>query len=353
MDNAATAIQAMLPSILALGAAVVSLVILDRLLLRGKPDRGGEGNLPRQLLLLAATALAVVFVVLTLPIADSTRNQLLALFGLALTALIGLASTTFVANAMAGIMLRSVNNFRPGDFVRVGDNFGRVTERGLFHTEVQTEDSDLTTLPNLLLVSSPVTVIRSQGTIVSASVSLGYDNAHTEVEPILLDAAASAQLEKPFVQVLELNDHTVTYRVAGFLAEVKWLITARSNLRKSILDKLHAARIEIASPTLVNQRRSPADEPILPAPGPAGAIMEEDLRAAPEEILFDKAEAAERVEDLRKHRDLLVKEIAELREQLKGADITQRAGLEQRLVGREAQLATLDERLQALETEPS
>jgi len=37
----------------------------------------------------------------------------------------------------------------------VGDYFGRVTERGLFHVEIQTEDRDLATLPNMFLVSQP------------------------------------------------------------------------------------------------------------------------------------------------------------------------------------------------------
>ena len=63
-----------------------------------------------------------------------------------------------------------MRNFRPGDFVRVGERLGRVTERGLFHTEIQTEDRDLTTLPNLYLVTNPVTVVRASGTIVSTTV---------------------------------------------------------------------------------------------------------------------------------------------------------------------------------------
>ena len=42
------------------------------------------------------------------------------------TATVALSSTTFVANTMAGLMLRLVRNFRPGEFVRVGDHFGSV-----------------------------------------------------------------------------------------------------------------------------------------------------------------------------------------------------------------------------------
>ena len=79
---------------------------------------------------------------------------------------------------MAGLMLQVAKSFSPGDFVRVGEYFGRVTERGLFHVEKQTEDRDLTTLPNLHLATNSITVVHSAGTIVSAELSLGYDVSH-------------------------------------------------------------------------------------------------------------------------------------------------------------------------------
>ena len=63
---------------------------------------------------------------------------MLGLLGLVLTGIIGLSSTSFVSNAMAGLMLRSVGSFRSGDFIEVQGNFGRVSARGLFHTEIQT-----------------------------------------------------------------------------------------------------------------------------------------------------------------------------------------------------------------------
>ena len=120
----------------------------------------------RQIVMLVLTGIAVVWVLLVVPVNDTTRGQLLSLFGLLLTAVITLSSTTFIANAMAGLMLRAVRNFRLGDFLRVGEQFGRVTERGLFHTEIQTEDRDLATLQNLYLVTNPVKVVHASGTVV-------------------------------------------------------------------------------------------------------------------------------------------------------------------------------------------
>ena len=71
------------------------------------------------MLLLMVTGL--IAVVLALPFGEATRGQVLSVVGLLLSAIIALSTTTFVANALAGLMLRFVRSFRPGDFVRVGE----------------------------------------------------------------------------------------------------------------------------------------------------------------------------------------------------------------------------------------
>ena len=110
--------------------------------------------------MLLLVGLGLVLFLLTLPLEKKTHKELFQLLALLITAVITLSSTTFVSNAMAGFMLRGMQSFRLGDFLRVEKQFGRVTERGLFHTEIQTEERALTTLPNLFLVSHPFTVIR-------------------------------------------------------------------------------------------------------------------------------------------------------------------------------------------------
>ncbi len=66
------------------------------------------------------------------------------------------------------------------------------------------------------------------------------------------------------MQITDLNDFSVTYRVAGLLAEVKQILTARSNLRAMMLDTLHDARIEIVSPTFMYHRQTGGQERNLP-----------------------------------------------------------------------------------------
>lgn len=324
--------QVALPFVVTLVIVVFALLVSNWLLLE-RPTLTTEARLPRQIamVLLSFAAIVVLILVGTTSEQNETQGQLFELLGLIVTAVIALASTTFVANAMAGILLRSVRSFRPGDFVRVADDFGRVTERGLFHTEIQTEDRDLVTLPNLTLVSNPVRVVRSSGTIVSAVVSLGYDIPRREVEPLLIDAAEAAELEDAFVQVLDLGNFSVSYRIAGLLKEVKQVVTVRSQLRKRILDTLHENGIEIASPTIMNQRPVGADtvfiprRPVAPEPEPSSD------QPAPEEMMFDKAESAERQAGLEEEQETLQASIKELEGRRNLADEAEQPALDREL----------------------
>lgn len=276
--------------------------------------RQPTGNLVGAQVLIAAVAGALVVVlILELPIDNERRGQLMSLLGILVTAAIALSSTTLLGNAMAGFMLRSIRNFRPGDFIVVDEHRGRVSELGLLRTEIQTERRNLTTFPNLYLVSNPVTVVRASGTFISSTVSLGYDVPREKIEKCLLKAAEDAGLTDPFVFVLELGDFSITYQVAGFLEEVKYLISAESKLRGSMLDSLHLAGIEIVSPTFMNQRQIKPERVFIPEGShrtkPKAAPADE---TRPEERMFDKAELAENEAKAEEQLKEVIAEIARL-----------------------------------------
>jgi len=295
-----------LPLTVTLGLVALTAWAILRLL----PDRP-DTRILRQLALLALVLLTQVLLTLVLPFDAETRGQLLSLFGLVLTAVIALASTTFVSNAMAGLALRAVGSFRVGDFIRVGENFGRVTERALLHTEIQSEDRDLITLPNLFVMTQPVQVMHASGTLVSADLSLGYDVNRHQVRELLGEAAQAAGLAEPFVQITGLADHAVRYRVYGFLEDLGKLISKRTELNGKILDVLHGAGVEIVSPSFMNQRS--VTGAVIPATA-ALVAGEADSREAEhaEALMFDKAELAARLEALRAQRDALAEELTAL-----------------------------------------
>ena len=267
---------------------------------------------------------------------------------------------------MAGLMLRSLDNFRAGDFIRVGDHFGRVSERGLLHTEIQTEDRDLVTLPNLFLITQPVRVVHASGTLVSCELSLGYDVPRGLVREHLEAAALEADLTDPFVLVVRLGDFSVVYRVCGFLAEVRTLVSARSRLAGAALDALHGAGIEIVSPNFMNQRvLTPGTQvlpPVVDAPSSSPAAGDyahatsgdgdnAEALAEAERIMFDKAESAARIAELVDERARLAAGLAELENAKDGAGQDMEAGRRRvELAWRRRQLAALDALLEEAQT---
>jgi len=300
-------------------------------------DLGNERKLPRQLLILALSLIAVLAVILVLPIEESSRNRLIGLIGLLVSGTIAFSSTNLLANLMGGILLRTTKPFRIGDFIRVEQHFGRVTERGLFDTEIQTESRELISLPNAYLISHAITTTRSSGAIVSAKLSLGYDIHHSKAEPLLLSAAEASGLKEPWVHVLELGNFAVTYRVSGLLEDTERLITAHSNLCRSVLDALHGNGIEIMSPTYMNQR--PLGEGFTTIPKQIEVPSTIDSEGV-EHLVFDKAEEAERREQ-QKHQ--LVKEIQDLEASLKEAVDTDKIRIKKNIESARERLKTLEE----------
>lgn len=332
------------PFVITVAVILTLLILTDRVLLRRTLST--DQRMPRQIAMLVLTVFAIVGVVLALPasapgkpgmITEETRANLLALIGLGVTALITLSSTTLAANGMSGLMLRATAPFKGGDWIRVADHFGRVTERGLFHTEIQTEDRDLLSLPNLFLATNPLRIVRKTGTVISAEASLGYDVDHTHAESLLILAAERAGLDKPFVWIIDLKDHAVVYRVAGILEDVTGLISVRSRLRACVLDTLHEHSVEIASPGIVIQRQTSTDHSSIP-PVKHRTTSSRDDNAHAETEVFDKAEQVQRHEDLVAERDRIESRLKELNDDPSRAD---NPDIDAEIRRREQQLAHL------------
>ncbi len=263
----------------------------------------------RQLAMLGASLVALVFAILVIPIGDTMRGQVLSLLGILLSATIALSSTTLVGNIVAGFMLKAVKSLKPGVYIRVGEHAGRISAMDLIHTEIQTEDRDLETLPNLFLATNPVRVLRVSGTILSAEVSLGYDLSRRRVEALLIQAAEKTGLESPFVQIRELGDFSIVYRIAGLATQTDRFMSTRRQLRAAVLDSLHAGGVEIVSPSYMNTRPLSPDVKVMP---PQEQIIETDVEThgpGPDDVVFDKAQQAESVERLRESRSEIVARI--------------------------------------------
>jgi len=288
---------ALVPTFVAVVLVLLVLTAAGRILERRR-IRTGEPRVLSQAGMVVLGFAGILVIILVLPVSDTTRGQLYTLVSVLVSASIALSSTTIVGNAMGGLMIRFISGsrVRPGDYVRVEQHVGRVTEMGILHTMIQTETRDVTWLPNLWLVGRPVTLRQATGTIVNTSVSLRYDIDRGSVRAALLDAAKTVKLDKPFVRIEDLGDFSVTYKVGGLLTDLTRLLETHSQLRAAVLDTLHGAGIEIVSPVVETSRAFSPNHAFVPR---ASEMTSTDEEPPADEIMFDQAAAAAILHDER------------------------------------------------------
>jgi len=335
-----------IPLVVILAAAALAWKLLKEWFRRKERKFGRQASFSRQLIQVFMTIAVVTGVIATLPVNGEIRGQLLSFWGILISAALALSATTFLGNLLAGFMLKTIGNFSVGDFIRVDENFGRVTELGIFHVEIQTQESQLVALPNLFAASKPVHVMDSRGTLVSCSVSLGYDLHRLKVEAELVAAAHRSGLEGAFVHITSLGDFSVTYRISGFLKEVKTIVSSRSRLHANVLDALHESGMEIVSPAFMNQRVLDPRARIIPA-RPGESLHRDEGDPDPETVIFAKAEAAHKLETLVEGIEALRERIHTLEDEQKSSDEAVIATVSRRIQRMRAWLKVLEEKLEA------
>jgi small conductance mechanosensitive channel len=303
------------------GAAITVLVIIISLIVskwifKRIEQEKEKSSITRQLIYLIIILLGTLALAISLPIEQTLKGQIIGLIGIVLSAAFAFSSTTLIGNALAGLMNANIKNFKLGDFIRIENNFGRVTKKGLFRTEIQTEDRNLSSLPNLYIANNPLKIIRESGTIISTTVSLGYDLNRSKIETALLEAANNAGLTEPFVFITNLGNFSVTYKINGLLTDISKYFTVNSKLNANVMDHLHKGGIEIVSPNFMNQRQV---NDIQFIPEITKESKSDRDKKSPEELVFDKAIKADKIDNKIESLEKIDEEIKQLKSALKDA----------------------------------
>ncbi|WP_264312960.1 mechanosensitive ion channel family protein [Pseudomonas putida] len=156
--------------------------------------------------------------------------------------MISLGATSVVGQAAAGLILTYSRTLKAGEYVRVGDNEGTVTEVGMFNTTIRTGLGEVLTLPNSMITGSVTRnysrAVQGQGYIVDTVVTIGYDTPWRQVEAMLVAAAERTEgiLDTPRPQVFQtgLSDFYPEYRL------VAQAVPSAPRPRAELLSLLHA-----------------------------------------------------------------------------------------------------------------
>jgi small-conductance mechanosensitive channel len=153
-------------------------------------------RLVRRLIVLGVVLLGLFLALAQFEALRSLGTALLASSAVAVVAL-GLASRTVLGNAIAGMMLASVQPFRVGDVIEWQERRGRVEDITLSYTFVRLPSGHRLVIPNEVIASSAVENYTIAGTVVDAEASV-------EVAPEKATAALKLLRER-------LTDATVQF----------------------------------------------------------------------------------------------------------------------------------------------
>lgn len=297
--------------------AVIILLRINSWIFKRIKSLETNGNIVKNSISFLLILLGALVFILSLPLENTLKGQILTFLGIIISAGIALSSTTLLGNLIAGIMNNSMKRFRSGDLIKIEDLQGRVIKKSIFHTEIQLEDSNFITIPNLYIANNPVKLTRKTNTVISTAVSLGYDIPRTEIEEALKEAALATGLKDPYVYITKLGDYSVVYKIHGFLDDSSNFFSTNSLLNSKVMDKLHERKIEIVSPTFMNQRRV-EEKKFIPRKIIETTIS--DNSPSPEDLIFDQAIKSEKIEEKKDYIREMDDKIKSLKERLKETD---------------------------------
>lgn len=216
----------------------------------------------RRLVALGIWALAVVAAYPYLP---GSSSDVFKGVSVLLGAMVTLGSSGIVNQMMSGLVLVYSRALRVGDLVVIGRDSesveGVVQEIGTLATKLKTMRNEEITIPNAVLVASPIRnfsrLSATQGTMMSTRVTIGYDAPWRQVHGLLLGAAAQTsglrREPAPFVLQRALSDFYVEYELFAHLDKPIERPLRVSELHQHIQDAFNAAGVQIMSPHFMVQ----------------------------------------------------------------------------------------------------
>lgn len=188
--------------------------------------------------------------------------------------MLSLGATGVVGQATSGLSLMYARALRVGEYVRIGETEGTVTEVGLLATKLHTGLGEEVSLPNAVVLTQPVRnfsrLVDGGRFVLHACVTIGYATPWRQVHAMLLEAARRtpgvADDPPPYVVQTALSDFYVEYRLCaqGSKAAPRRRAEAMSQLHAHVQDVFNENGVQIMSPHYL---ADPPQPQVVP-PGP-------------------------------------------------------------------------------------
>lgn len=185
--------------------------------------------------------------------------------------MISLGSSNLVGQAASGLILTYGRAFREGEYVRIGEHEGTVTELGVFITRIRTGMGEELILGNSTVLNESTKnysrSVKGRGFVLDTTVTIGYDTPWRQVYAMLEEAArrTTGVLADPAPQVFQtaLSDWYPQYRLVcqAVPSDPRPRALVLSNLHAHIQDVFNEYGVQIMSPQYF---ADPAEPKVVP-----------------------------------------------------------------------------------------
>lgn len=213
-------------------------------------------------LVYAIVAVLLVTNLLVMAGLQTIAGTMVELFTVFIGLVVSFAATGSLGNALSGLVIMSWRPYKEGDRVDIANGvYGDVVEMEIMFTQVRTIKNEIVHVPNSHVLGNKIVNYSAlPKIIVHQEVTIGYDVPRKRVEKLLLTSASKTTHlladPEPFVLVRRLDSYTVAYEINAYTDKPSELVTAYSELMKSILDEFEMAGVEVLSPQHVAVRKS-------------------------------------------------------------------------------------------------
>jgi small-conductance mechanosensitive channel len=218
-----------------------------------------------------ATIVWILAVVMAYPYLPGSSTEAFKGASVLLGLIVTLGGSSLFGQAASGLILLYSRTVRVGEYVRIAEQEGTVTELGAFTTRMRTGRGEEVTLPNALVLNSVTTNYsrpsEGQGFVLDTTVTIGYDVPWRQVEAMLIEAATRTKgvLSVPPARVFQtaLSDFYIEYRlVCQALQEApRPRAVALSALNANVVDVFNEYGVQIMSP---HYRGDPSQPKLVP-----------------------------------------------------------------------------------------
>ena len=181
--------------------------------------------------------------------------------------MLSMGASSLVGQAASGLILTYGRVFRKGEYVRVADQEGTVTEMGIFTTRLRTGLGEELTISNASILGSTTKnysrTVQGAGFVLDTTVSIGYDTPWRQVHALLIEAASRTDgvSMDPSPQVFQtaLNDWYPVYRLVcqATPTEPRPRALLLSALHGNIQDVFNEYGVQIMSPQYFEDPKEP------------------------------------------------------------------------------------------------